>query len=225
VATLPQVLALIRDGRIVLGTQAAQAGSIREFSDGLDKLTAQLRASDPDIRRLIGTGTDASRQVSALLAESGEPLTATLGNLRATATAIAPTTYALRPLLQGLPLLSGGGTADAPGDGTTHFGLVFEVNNPPTCTRGYEGTKAILDQMKRQNPDFDDTRDPFPFNVNAKCMVPQGNPTAVRGGERAVLADPAVVQPWDSRPKADPDKLNLAPLAIQLAALLGISRR
>lgn len=225
VASLPDVIALIRDGNIVLGTQAAQSGAITRFSEGLNQLTAQLRSSDPDIRRLIGTGTVAGNSVNQLLATSGGPLTVTLGNLRAVAMAVAPKSYALKPLLQGLPLLAGGGTADAPGDGTTHFGLVFETNNPPACTRGYEGTQVILAEMKRRNPDFDDTRDDFPFNTKATCTVPQGNPTAVRGAQRAELADPAIRQPWDSRPKTDPDKLNMAPAAIQLAALLGIYRR
>jgi phospholipid/cholesterol/gamma-HCH transport system substrate-binding protein len=53
--------------------------------------------------------------------------------------------------------------------------------------------------------------------------VPFGNPTAVRGGERADLADPSIVQPWDSTPKTDPEKLNLNPIAVQMATLLGVT--
>ncbi|MFI6368849.1 MCE family protein [Nocardia sp. NPDC050630] len=221
--TLPQTIQLIRDGRIALGTQAEQSGYIRQFSQGLDELTAQLRSSDPDIRRLIGTGTDAGEQITALLNESGGALTEDLTNLRQLLLSISPKFYALRPLLQMLPQLSIGASSTAPGDGTSHFGLVLETNNPPACTQGYEGTKAILDQMKRENPDFDDTRDEFPFNKDAKCTVPFGNPTAVRGGLRADLADPSIVQPWDSNPKTDPEKLNLNPIAVQMATLLGVT--
>lgn len=222
-ATLPQTIQLIQDGRIALGTQAEQSAAIREFSDGLDKLTAQLRSSDPDVRRLIGTGTDAGEQIGGLINESGGALTQDLANLRLVLQAISPKFYALRPLLQFLPQLSIGGSSTAPGDGTSHFGLVLETNNPPACTVGYEGTYRILEQMKAQNPDFDDTRDEFPFNKDAKCLVPFGNPTAVRGGERAELADPAIVQPWDSNPKTDPEKLNLTPVAVQLSTLLGVT--
>lgn len=221
--TLPQTIQLIRDGRIALGTQAEQSGYIRQFSQGLDELTAQLRSSDPDIRRLIGTGTDAGEQITALLNESGGALTEDLTNLRQLLLSISPKFYALRPLLQMLPGLSIGASSTAPGDGTSHFGLVLEANNPPACTQGYEGTKAILDQMKRENPDFDDTRDEFPFNKDAKCTVPFGNPTAVRGGMRADLADPSIVQPWDANPKTDPEKLNLNPIAVQMATLLGVT--
>ncbi|MGQ4617797.1 MCE family protein [Nocardia sp. R7R-8] len=222
-ATLPQTIQLIRDGRIALGTQAEQSAAIREFSDGLDKLTAQLRSSDPDVRRLIGTGTDAGEQIGALLEQSGGSLTQDLFNLRLLLQAISPKFYAIKPLLQMLPQLSIGGSSTAPGDGTSHFGLVLETNNPPACTVGYEGTHRILEQMKAQNPNFDDTRDEFPFNKAAKCLVPFGNPTAVRGGERAELADPAIVQPWDSNPKTDPEKLNLTPVAVQLSTLLGVT--
>ena len=221
--TLPQTIQLIRDGRIALGTQAQQSGYIRQFSQGLDELTAQLRSSDPDIRRLIGTGTDAGQQITALLNESGGALTEDLTNLRQLLLSISPKFYALRPVLQMLPQLSIGASSTAPGDGTSHFGLVLEVNNPPACTQGYEGTQAILAQMKRENPDFDDTRDDFPFNKDAKCTVPFGNPTAVRGGMRADLADPSITQPWDSTPKTDPEKLNLNPIAVQMATLLGVT--
>jgi phospholipid/cholesterol/gamma-HCH transport system substrate-binding protein len=220
---LPQTLALIHDGRTVLGTQADQSDAIRTFSNGLLLLTQQLKASDPDIRTLIDTGLAASDQTGSLLAESGPGLTEDLTNLHETLRTIAPTSFALRPLLQLLPALSVGASATAPGDGTTHFGLVLETNNPPACTKGYEGTKAILEEMKRQNPNFDDTRDDFPFNKDATCTVPLGNPTAVRGGERAEYADPDVPQPWDSRPKTDPEKLNLSPIAIQIATLMGIT--
>ncbi|WP_433731004.1 MCE family protein [Nocardia sp. CA-129566] len=221
--TLPQTIQLIRDGRIALGTQADQSNYIRQFSQGLDELTAQLRSSDPDIRRLIGTGIDAGEQIGALLNESGGALTEDLANLRQLMLGISPKFYALRPLLQMIPQLSIGASSTAPGDGTSHFGLVLEVNNPPACTQGYEGTQRILEQMKRENPNFDDTRDEFPFNKDAKCTVPFGNPTAVRGGMRADLADPSITQPWDSTPKTDPEKLNLNPIAVQMATLLGVT--
>ncbi|NNH75361.1 MCE family protein [Nocardia uniformis] len=223
VEALPQTLQLIRDAQTALTTQAEQSPAILQFSDGLDRLSAQLRSNDPDIRRLIGTGTDAGDQIAKLLQESGEPLTRDLANLRVLLKAVSPKFYALGPVLQMLPLLSIGASATAPGDGTTHFGLVLETNNPPACTVGYEGTQRILDEMKAQNPDFDDTRDDFPFNTEAKCLAPQGNPSAVRGGERAEFADPSVAQPWDNNPKVDPEKLNLNPVATQLATLMGIT--
>jgi phospholipid/cholesterol/gamma-HCH transport system substrate-binding protein len=222
---LTPTVRLIRDGRVVLDTQAAQSNDILAFSRGLDLVAAQLKASDPDLNRLITNGTPASNQLRALVRESGPGLTTDLTNLRLLATAIAPQTWALQPLLQQLPALSLGTSSTAPGDNTTHFGLVLEVNNPPPCTIGYEGTQRILDQMKARNPDFDDTRDDFPFNANAKCTVPQGSVSDVRGAARAQFADPDVVQPWDSVPKTMPDVLNLNPVATQIATLVGVREK
>ncbi|MBD0322064.1 MAG: MCE family protein, partial [Aldersonia sp.] len=174
IENLPQTLQLIRDGRVVLDTQAEQSDSIRAFSEGLNEVAAQLRASDPDVRRLIGTGTDASDQGGALVRESGPALTEDLTNLHELTLTMAPKSWNLQPLLQALPGLGIGGSSTAPGDGTTHFGLVLETNNPIACTRGYEGTQEILAQMKAQNPDFDDTQQDFPYNTAAGCKVPQG---------------------------------------------------
>ncbi|RVW10222.1 MCE family protein [Prescottella agglutinans] len=219
---LPQTLALISDGRTVFDTQADQSGAIRAFSDGLAQVAAQLKSSDPDVRRLIGTGTDASDTVGKVVANSGEALTANLTNIDTTLTTLAPRSIALQPLFQFLPALSAGASDVAPGDGTIHFGLVLETNNPVPCTQGYEGTQEILAQMKAQNPNFDDTVDDFPFNTKVRCAVEQGNPTGVRSAERIVYADPRTPQPWDSTPKTDPDKLNLNPIATQIATLMGV---
>lgn len=219
---LPQTLTFISDGRTVLDTQADQSGSIRAFSDGLLQVAEQLKSSDPDVRRLIGTGADATDTVGKVVENSGGALTTNLTNLATTLTTVAPRSIALQPFFQFLPALSAGASAVAPGDGTIHFGLVLETNNPPPCTLGYEGTQEILARMKAENPDFDDTVDDFPFNTQVRCAVDQGNPTGVRSAERIIYADPQIAQPWDTTPKVDPDKLNLNPIATQLATLMGV---
>jgi len=220
---LPQTLELISDGRTVLDTQADQYSAIRSFSADVDALAAQLRSSDPDVRRLIGTGTAASDQVGALVRGSGADLTTVLSNTRQI-TSLAPGREPyLRSLLQLLPSLPVAARAVAPGDGTIHFGLVLETNNPVPCTVGYESTYRTLDEMKRRDPNFDDSRDDFPFSTDVRCLAPQGNPTGVRSAERAVLADPAVPQPWDDNPKQAPDAVNLNPIAAQLAAVMGVA--
>ncbi|QIP42240.1 Mce family protein [Rhodococcus erythropolis] len=69
--TLPQTLGLIRDSQTVLTTQSDQSSAIKQFSTDLDALTAQLRTSDPDIRRVIDNGIPASEQVGSLVTEAG----------------------------------------------------------------------------------------------------------------------------------------------------------
>jgi len=144
--TLPQTLGLIRDSQTVLTTQSDQSSAIKQFSTDLDALTAQLRTSDPDIRRVIDNGIPASEQVGSLVTEAGPALTTNLSNLSAVAAAAAPTLPSLQPFLLFLPALAGAAPTVAPGDGTVHLGLVLETNNPLSCTVGYEGTMAILDE-------------------------------------------------------------------------------
>ncbi|QTJ66324.1 MCE family protein [Rhodococcus sp. ZPP] len=223
--SLDETLALLRDGRPVLATQSEQSSAIEQFSTDLDALAAKLRASDPDVRALIENGTAASDEVGALVSESGGALTRNLTNLGMTVGTLSVQADALRTLFVYLPGIAAASSTIAPGDGTVHLGLVGEVNNPPPCTVGYEGTQAILEEMKRQDPDFDDTQQDFPQNTSANCETPQGSVTGVRSANRIVLGDPATVQPWDSKPKKDPNRLNLNPIATQLAPLLGVSPR
>lgn len=220
---LPQTLTLIRDSRTVLDTQSAQSSAIRQFSTDLNSVTAQLRSSDPDIRRLINTGTAASDQVGALIAEGGPALTTDLNNINSVTSLAAPRTLALKPLLIFLPALAAGASTLVPGDGTIHQGLLLETNNPPPCTIGYEGSQAILDAEKAKNPNFDLSEENYPLNLQANCTTPQGSVTGVRSANRIVFADPETPQPWDNKPKVDPDKLNLNPIATQLAPLLGVT--
>lgn len=220
---LPQTLALVRDAVPVLDTQSEQSNLIREFSTSLDQVTAQLRSSDPDIRRLIDTGTAAGDQVGGLISDAGPALTTDINNLSLVAAQAEPRYLSLRPFLTFLPALGAGISTIVPDDGTIHQGLLLEVNNPPPCTVGYEGSQAILDEEKRKNPNFDPTRENYPLNLDANCATPQGSVTGVRSANRIVFADPDVPQPWDLTPKVDPEKLNLNPIATQLAPLLGVT--
>lgn len=223
IEALPQTLGLIRESETVLTTQSDQSSSIRQFSNDLDTLTAQLRSSDPDIRRLVENGIPASDQVGTLVTRAGPSLSTALTNSADFADTFAPRALALQPLLTLFPGLAAAAPTVAPGDGTVHLGLVAEANKPLSCTVGYEGTMAILNDMKRRDPHFDDTLQNFPLNTAANCEVPQGSETGVRSASRIIFADPDTPQPWDANPKVDPDKLDLNPIATQLAPLLGVT--
>ncbi len=184
----------MRDGRTVLGTQSEQSSAIKDFSAGLDSLADRLRSSDPDVRRLIDNGNPASDQLGQLVSEAGPGATTNLANLSATAKAISVQATALQTLFVYLPGVAAASSTIAPDDGTVHLGLVAETNNPPSCTVGYEGTQAILQEMKRNDPNFDDTQQDFPQNTAASCEAPQGSLTGVRSANRIVFGDPATVQ-------------------------------
>ncbi|GAB16476.1 Mce family protein, partial [Gordonia effusa NBRC 100432] len=222
VESLPDTVALLGNSNVALATQAEQSDAIVSWARNLDLITATLAAADPDVRRLLTTGTATATQLSGLLQKQGADITKVVHDLGTTAKTIEPAGWATNAALAMLSSLSASSHGPPRGDGQIHFGIVLETNNPAACTQGYEGTKEIVARMKRANPNFDINNDDFPFNTNANCTVPQGSATGVRSANRAALANPAYPQPWDNKPKKDPDKLNLNPLAQQIAALLGV---
>lgn len=225
VQTMPELQALIRDSATVLNTQAEQSGEIIDFSSDLRVVTEALRDSDEDLNRLISTAPDFADEAQFLVENSGEPLTRSFSNLGETMRVVDVFSPTFKVLGQLLPALSAGGMSAAPGDGTIHMGIVFEKDNPPPCTTGYERTYEIVEEMRAQNPEFDPLEMDFPVNYDADCRVPYGSPSAVRGAHSADYADPTVPQPWDTKPKVDPDALNLSVAAEQLAQAQGLIPR
>ncbi|WP_040525651.1 MCE family protein [Gordonia effusa] len=222
VESLPQTISLIQNSNVVLATQSEQSDQILSWARNLDLVTATLAAADPDVRRLLTTGTATSTQLSNLLQKQGADITKVVHDLGSTFKTIEPAGWSTNAAVAMLSALSAGSHSPARGDGQIHFGIVLETNNPAACTQGYESTQALIAKMKAKNPNFDINNDDFPFNTKAECTVPQGSPTGVRSARRAALANPDYPQPWDNKPKKDPDKLNLNPLATQLAFLLGV---
>lgn len=219
---LDETISLIQNSNAVLATQAEQSDEILAWSKNLELVTAQLASSDPAVRRILTDAPMTATELSSFLQHNGADATKLIHQLGETVHTIEPATFATGVTFALLSALAAGSHSAAPGDGQIHFGIVLETNNPPSCTRGYEGTQAIIAAEKAKNPDFDINYDDFPFNREANCQVPVGNPTGVRSANRAALANPAFPQPWDNTPKKMPDTLNLNPLAQQLAWLLGV---
>ncbi|MGH3921977.1 MAG: MCE family protein [Pseudonocardiaceae bacterium] len=186
-ATLPQILALIREGRLVLATQNEQSSAIISFSRDLALLAEQLRSSDPDIRRLLQTAPEFSAQTSALLAESGDFLGALLADLLTLSRVAAPRQDGLRQILAIYPFVAASADSSVfPDDGFVHLGLVLNAFDPFACVRGYEGT------VRRSGTDLA----PVPANTEARCAEPPGSPTSVRGAQN--VPRPGVSTPLTS---------------------------
>ena len=225
VESLDDTIGLITAANPVLETQADQADEILEWSKSLDAVAATLESSDPALRRILTDGPRAATALTTFLERNGDDATTLIHQAGATVHEIAPTSFSAGMTFAMLSLLSAGSHGPASGGGQIRFGIVLETENPPSCTRGYESTQTMLDEYKRTHPDFDVNYDDFPLNTAAGCAVPTGSPTAVRGANNADLANPAFVQPWDGKPKVDPDKLNLNPIATQLARIMGVRQR
>jgi phospholipid/cholesterol/gamma-HCH transport system substrate-binding protein len=194
---LPATTSLLSSGRVVLATQAAQSSEITSYSAHLRQLAAQLKKSDPDIRRVLANAPAVAAQVNDILRTSGRELSLIIANLLTTTSVTTSRTDALEQLLVAFPIV----TATAPGanpDGTGHLGLVLTFNDPFSCTRGYEGTH------QRGAGDLRDV----PPNQQAYCAEPPGSPIGVRGSQNAPFAGKPVEVPPPSEapsPTAVPD--------------------
>ncbi|MGW7425422.1 MCE family protein [Streptomyces sp. NPDC054813] len=178
--SLPQTISLIEDSRKVLKTQSDQGSSIKSFAHDLAALTAQLKSSDGDLRKLIGNATPAAQQVNSLLKNISPRLSVLLANLISGGQVTLANLPGVEQSLVTFPALVAGSYTVVPGDGTTHFGLVVNADDPPPCTQGY-GTA-------RRDPSDTSPRE---ANTDARCTAPRGSKTSVRGAQNAPGASAA----------------------------------
>ena len=174
-AHLPPTIGLISNGRKALETQQAQSENIVSFSRDMRLLAGQIKASDPDFRRIIRAAPDAAVQTSELLRESGPNLGVVMANLLTTSEVFRTRLDGVEQTLVLYPMLVAGSKTTTPGDGRAHFGLVLNSFDPYACGRGYEGThqRTAIDTA------------PAPANNQARCAEPSGSPTDVRGAQNA----------------------------------------
>lgn len=147
---MPQTVDLLRDGQTVLQTQLDSASAIRTWADQLAKLTTTIADSDDDLRDLIETAPQAGDDVTDLIHDLDPSLGTLLGNL-ITVNGVAVRRLAnLEVILVTYPMVVAGGFTVTPGDGTAHFGLALNFDNPPPCIYGstdtYTCTQEELDQ-------------------------------------------------------------------------------
>ncbi|MFJ9148169.1 MCE family protein [Streptomyces sp. NPDC102270] len=178
--SLPQTISLIEDSRKVLKTQADQGSSIKSFAHDLAALSSQLKSSDGDLRKLIGNTTPAAQQVNSLLKSTGPRLSVLLANLISGGQVTRAQLPGVEQALVTFPAVVAGSYTVVPGDGTTHFGLVVNADDPPPCTQGYGTT--------RRDPADTSTRE---ANTDARCTARRGSKTSVRGAQNAPGASAA----------------------------------
>ncbi|MEV0170128.1 MlaD family protein [Streptomyces sp. NPDC050803] len=172
--SLPETIALIEDSRTVLRTQADQGSSVKAFSRDLALFTEELRKSDGDLRRLVGNARPAAVELNSLLKSVEPRLSVLLANLISGGRVTLARLPGVEQALVTFPLTVSGSYTVVPGDGTTHFGLVVNADDPPPCTQGY-GTA-------RRDPADTSTRE---ANTDARCTLPRGSQSSVRGAQNA----------------------------------------
>jgi phospholipid/cholesterol/gamma-HCH transport system substrate-binding protein len=177
---LPETIDLINSSKTVLQTQLDEGSAIRSWTHDLSLLTAQLKASDSDIRNLLDNGPASLTTIRDLVTNNRDDLGVVLANLATTGQLLVRHRGGLEEILEVYPLAVAGGFTVAPGDGTAHFGLVLNLNDPQPCIQGYGGTP-------RRQPGNTGPKAP---NVNAQCTLPRGDDSTVRGAQNAPGGDP-----------------------------------
>jgi phospholipid/cholesterol/gamma-HCH transport system substrate-binding protein len=174
-ATYPETISLLNNGRTVLDTQVDEGATFRDFSHSLASLTTEIKNGDTDLRKLADTTPGTLDQGNDLFDQLEPTLPTLLANGSVVGQVLTSRSPQLRQLLITYPLLVGGAFTAAPGDGTVHFGVELNFNQPPVCTKGYESTRIRYPQ---------DTR-PATINRKASCKEPKDSDSDVRGSRNA----------------------------------------
>lgn len=176
---LPDTVSLLESGNQVLRTQNEMSGSFKSFSRDLKLLSATLKGSDADIRKLIDATPASARQVSELLNETGPGLSALLANLLTLGNIAVSRLEGTEQALLSYPGLAAGADALLKGQDKNNpmapLTLTLNIFDPPSCTKGYESTN--------RRPGDDDA--PAKYNTKAYCAEPQGSKINVRGSQNA----------------------------------------
>jgi len=174
-ATTPQTITLIDNGKSVLATQIAERGALNSFATSAAQLAAQLKSSDPDLRRLITAGPQVGAQVADLLADTNPGLAVLIANLLTTSEVTLTRGQALDELLSALPADIAAGSTVITSEGA-NFGMALTFFSPLPCTDGYGGTV---------NRNGLDTSPAPPVNTSAACTLPASSGVDVRGSAHA----------------------------------------
>jgi len=177
---LPQTISLINASKTVLQTQLHEGSAIKAWTHDLQLLTAQLKTSDGDLRSLLDTGPSALSTIRSFVTDNHDDLGVLLTNTASTGKLIVRHLDGVEEILELYPNVVAGAQTVVPGDGTAHFGLVLNFNDPQDCAQGYGGTakRGPLDTA------------PATTNTDAQCTLPRGNPSSVRGAQNAPGGDP-----------------------------------
>lgn len=182
---LPETTRLLDDGRTVLGTQVSSGKDLRTSVSGFADVAGALRDADPDLRLVLDRGAVAVHELDGLITENKQNLAVLLANLITVGNVTTARLAGIEQILVTYPDVVAGGFTVVPGDGTAHFGLVLNADDPKACTVGYEGTRKTDPHRTTGLP---------PVNNRAHCAAALASGVDVRGAQNAPKPRPADAQ-------------------------------
>ncbi|WP_375502963.1 MCE family protein [uncultured Jatrophihabitans sp.] len=192
-------IALIENSATVLQTQLDEQDPLRSWTRSLNLLSAQLKTSDPDIRRLFDESPAALNTVQTFVRDNRTDLGIVLANLSVTGSQVIRHLDGVEQVLELYPALAAGGASVLRKSGTAQLGLILSTkpgptgnqdpgNNPRDCgdpTKAGEGYNGV------KRPPSDLT--PIAPDVSAQCTAPLSSGTNVRGSAHVPGGDPISV--------------------------------
>ena len=180
---------LINNSATVLQTQIDEQDPLRSWTHSLNLLSAQLKKSDPDIRRLLDDGSSDLSTVQSFVKDNRTDLGITLANLSTTGSQVVRHLDGVEEVLELYPALAAGGQSVLRKTGKAQLGLVLQTTadpqdcgDPTKSNQGYNGVKRKPSQTKPIAPD-----------VSAQCTAPLSSGTDVRGSAHVPGGDPVSV--------------------------------
>jgi phospholipid/cholesterol/gamma-HCH transport system substrate-binding protein len=177
-ANLEPTQKLIADLQPVLGTQVKVGADTQEAVSNLAKFSAALRDSDGDLRGAIDKTPQMLASVDELVDELRDPLPRLLSSATDVGEVAEVYVPNIRASIIALPTLVNyieSSLYNSPVPGTLKIFVRAQVNDPPPCTKGFQGAH-------QRNPD---DLTPVPPFADVGCKVPRDSSIAVRGTHNA----------------------------------------
>ena len=180
--------ALIRDSNTVLKGQIASTSAIKTFARDMSLFSGTLAASDPDLRKVIDSGSVTANQLRTFIEDNRIDLGQLINNLVTTGEVVVKHLNGVRQLLVIYPYVVEGGftvVSRSPDSGLydAHFGMIL-TQTPAACNRGYHPSQVRSPQERSDKP----------MDMTARCAEPPTQSNA-RGAQNVHRAGPAYRAP------------------------------
>ena len=182
-------IALINNSATVLQTQIDEQDPLRSWAHSLNLLSAQLKKSDPDIRRLLDDGPTDLNTVQTFVKNNRTDLGIVLSNLSVTGGQVVRHLDGVEQVLELYPALAAGGQSVLRKPKTAQLGLILQTTpDPQDCgdpTKGREGYNGVKRDPSQLSPIAPD--------VSARCTASVSSGTNIRGSAHVPGGDPISV--------------------------------
>jgi phospholipid/cholesterol/gamma-HCH transport system substrate-binding protein len=206
-------LDLINTSSTVLSTQLDEQQPLQSWTHSLNLLSQQLKASDPDIRRLFDTGPTDLATIGKFIQDNRTALGATLANLETVGNVLTSHLDGIEEILELYPALAAGGPT-ALHDRQGALGLYVDSSphgKPPDCGDPNKGQEGYVGTVRRHPSDLS----PIAPNVAARCTAPLSSGTNIRGSAHVPGGDPISLSGGGiAYPRVITDNLKAKPMEI-----------